>query len=320
MSGPVATADAPPAEPRASAVAPACVEITASRIADVGRMPVRRALPRRERRTVGPWCFADHMGPAPVTETAGLDIGPHPHTGLQTVTWLLDGEVLHRDSLGSEQVIRAGQLNLMAAGHGVAHSEEATGHYRGQVHGAQLWVAQPERTRHGPAAFEHHPELPEAELDNAVGTVLVGSFAGASSPARRDSELVGVDVALRPGRSQWPLDPTFEYALVVPDGQALVQGQPVRPGQLAYLGRGRDRLELEAAEEARVLLLGGEPFEEPILMWWNFVARTPEEIATAARQWRSADPRFGRVDSPLPRLRVPPLPRLRPPSSAGNYI
>jgi redox-sensitive bicupin YhaK (pirin superfamily) len=199
MSGPVATADAPPTEPRASAVAPACVEITASRIADVGRMPVRRALPRRERRTVGPWCFADHMGPAPVTETSGLDIGPHPHTGLQTVTWLLAGEVLHRDSLGSEQVIRAGQLNLMTAGHGVAHSEEATGHYRGQVHGAQLWVAQPERTRHGPAAFEHHPGLPEAELDNAVGTVLVGSFAGAASPARRDSELVGVDVALRPG-------------------------------------------------------------------------------------------------------------------------
>jgi quercetin 2,3-dioxygenase len=313
MSGPVATADAPPAEARASAVAPACVEITASRIADVGRMPVRRALPRRERRTVGPWCFADHMGPAPVTETSGLDIGPHPHTGLHTVTWLLAGEVLHRDSLGSEQVIRAGQLNLMTAGHGVAHSEEATGHYRGQVHGAQLWVAQPERTRHGPAAFEHHPELPRAELGNAVGTVLVGSFAGATSPARRDSELVGVDVALRPGRSAWPLDATFEYALVVLAGQALVQGQPVRPGQLAYLGRGRDQLDLEAAEEARALLLGGEPFEEPILMWWNFVARTPEEIAAAARQWRSADPRFGRVDSPLPRLRVPPLPRLRPP-------
>jgi redox-sensitive bicupin YhaK (pirin superfamily) len=308
MSGPVGTADAPPAEPRASAVAPACVEVTPSRVADVGRMPVRRALPRRERRTVGAWCFADHMGPAPVTETSGLDIGPHPHTGLQTVTWLLSGEVLHRDSLGTEQLIRAGQLNLMTAGHGVAHSEEATGHYRGELHGVQLWVAQPERTRHGPAAFEHHAELPQAELDNAVATVLVGSFAGATSPARRDTSLVGVDGALRRGSGSWPLEPSFEYALVVLDGQALVQGTPVRPGHLAYLGLGRDLVELSATDPARVLLLGGEPFDEPILMWWNFVARTREEIAIAARQWRSHDPRFGRVASPLPRLRVPPLP------------
>jgi redox-sensitive bicupin YhaK (pirin superfamily) len=313
MSGPVGTADAPPAEAGAGAVAPPCVEITTSRLAEVGRMPVRRALPRRERRTVGPWCFADHMGPAPVTETAGLDIGPHPHTGLQTVTWLLSGEALHRDSLGTEQLIRAGQLNLMTAGHGVAHSEEATGHYRGMLHGIQLWVAQPERTRHGAAAFEHHAELPRVELDNAVATVLVGGFAGAASPARHDSPLVGVDGALRPGSSAWPLEPAFEYALVVLDGWALVQGQPVQPGQLAYLGRGRDQVELSVADPARVLLLGGEPFAEPILMWWNFVARTREEIITAAHRWRSEDPRFGRVDSPLPRLRLPPLPWPRTP-------
>ena len=313
MSGPVGTVDAPPAQAGASAVEPACVEVTASRIANVGRMPVRRALPRRERRTVGAWCFADHMGPAPVTETSGLDIGPHPHTGLQTVTWLLAGEVLHRDSLGTEQLIRAGQLNLMTAGHGVAHSEEATGAYRGQVHGVQLWIAQPERTRHGDAGFEHHPELPVAELYNAVATVLVGGFAGAISPARHDTPLVGVDGALRPGRSAWPLEPGFEYALVVLDGQARVQDLPVRPGQLAYLGRGRDRLELAADGPARVLLLGGEPFEEPILMWWNFVARTREEIVAAATAWRAEDPRFGRVASPLARLRLPPLPWPRTP-------
>jgi hypothetical protein len=243
-----------------------------------------------------------------VTETAGLDIGPHPHTGLQTVTWLLEGEVLHRDSLGTEQLIRAGQLNLMTAGHGVAHSEEATGQYRGQVHGVQLWVAQPERTRHGPAAFEHHPELPRTELGHALATVLVGSFAGATSPARHDTDLVGVEGALAPGPGTWPLEPRFEYALLVLDGQVLVQGQPVRPGQLAYLGLGRDQLTLEAAAPARVLLLGGEPFTEPILMWWNFVARTREEILDAADHWRAEDPRFGRVASPLARLRLPPLP------------
>jgi redox-sensitive bicupin YhaK (pirin superfamily) len=187
MSGPVGTVDASPTDTQASAVKPACVEITPSRESVVGAMRVRRALPRIGRRTVGAWCFADHMGPELVTETHGLDIGPHPHTGLQTVTWLVAGEVLHRDSLGSEQLIRAGQLNLMTAGQGVTHSEEATGHYRGQLHGVQLWMVQPEATRHGVAAFEHHATLPQVELDNAIATILVGELAGAASPARRDT-------------------------------------------------------------------------------------------------------------------------------------
>jgi redox-sensitive bicupin YhaK (pirin superfamily) len=305
MSGPVGTVDAPPTEARASAVKPACVEITPSRESVVGAMRVRRALPRIGRRTVGAWCFADHMGPELVTETKGLDIGPHPHTGLQTVTWLVAGEVLHRDSLGSEQVIRAGQLNLMTAGEGVAHSEEATGRYRGQLHGVQLWVAQPEATRHGPAAFEHHAELPRVELDTAVATVLVGSFAGAASPARRDTELVGVDAALGRGRGAWPLRPSFEHALVVLEGEVLAGEQVVRPGQLAYLGQGRDQLVLSAADPARVLLLGGTPFGEPILMWWNFVVRDRDELDRAYRQWQADDPRFGRLRSPLARIPAP---------------
>jgi quercetin 2,3-dioxygenase len=306
MSGPVGTVDAPPAESRASAASPACVEITPSREASVGAMRVRRALPRRERRTVGAWCFADHMGPELVTETKGLDIGPHPHTGLHTVTWLVAGEVLHRDSLGSEQVIRAGQLNLMTAGDGVTHSEEATGRYRGQLHGVQLWVAQPEATRRGPAAFEHHPELPQVELGNAVATVLVGSFAGAASPARADTALVGVDAALGPGTGAWPLEPSFEHALVVLDGEVLVGDQAVRPGQLAYLGQDRAEVALSVRDPSRVLLLGGEPFAEPILMWWNFVARSRDELDHAYRQWEAGDPRFGRLRSPLPRIPAPP--------------
>ena len=306
MSGPVSTVDAPPTEVRATAVKPACVEISESREGTVGAMRVRRALPRRERRTVGAWCFADHMGPELVTETRGLDIGPHPHTGLQTVTWLVAGEVLHRDSLGSEQVIRAGQLNLMTAGDGVTHSEEATGRYRGQLHGVQLWVAQLEATRHGAAAFEHHADLPQVEWDNAVATVLVGSFATASSPARRDTPLVGVDAALEPGTGAWPLRPEFEYALVVLDGAVLVDDQAVRPGQLAYLGQGRAEVAVSSSDPTRVLLLGGEPFPEPILMWWNFVVRSRDELDSARRQWESADPRFGRLRSPLARIPAPP--------------
>ena len=305
MSGPVGVADASPTDAQASAVKPACVEITPSRESVVGAMRVRRALPRIGRRTVGAWCFADHMGPELVTETRGLDIGPHPHTGLHTVTWLVAGEVLHRDSLGSEQVIRAGQLNLMTAGQGVTHSEEATGRYRGRLHGVQLWVAQPEATRHGPAAFEHHAELPRVELGDAVATVLVGSLAGAASPARRDTALVGADVALGPGTGAWPLAPSFEHALVVLDGEVLVDDRVVRPGQLAYLGAGRAELVLSAAAPSRVLLLGGEPFPEPVLMWWNFVVRSRDELDRAYRHWQSDDPRFGRLRSPWPASRPP---------------
>ncbi|HEX6676592.1 MAG TPA: pirin family protein, partial [Actinomycetes bacterium] len=231
---------------------------------------------------------------------------PHPHTGLQTVTWLVAGEVLHRDSLGSEQVIRAGQLNLMTAGQGVSHSEEATGRYRGELHGVQLWIAQPEATRHGAAGFEHHAELPRAEWANAVATVLVGSFAGRTSPARHDTPLVGVDATLEAGTGAWPLRPAFEHAMVVLAGEILVGEQVVRPGQLAYLGQGREEVTLAATDRARVLLLGGEPFPEPILIWWNFVARTRAEIDAARRQWEAADPRFGRLRSPLARIPAPP--------------
>ena len=276
-----------------------CVEVSESREAEVGRFRVRRALPRRGRRTVGAWCFADHMGPADVTEGSGLDVGPHPHTGLQTVTWLRDGEALHKDSLGSEQVIRPGELNLMTAGGAVSHAEEATGHYRGTLEGIQLWVALPERTRHGVAAFEHHATLPQGDLDGAVATVLLGEYAGLTSAARTDTPIVGVDLELRK-RTQLPLRGDFEYAVVVLDGAVGIDGQPLRPGTMGYLGRGREELLLDVREPTKAVLLGGAPFEEPILMWWNFVARTREELEAAYDSWAAQDDRFGRVRSSLP--------------------
>ena len=275
------------------------VEVTASHEAQVGQFTVRRALPRRGRRTVGAWCFADHMGPADVTEGSGLDVGPHPHMGLQTVTWLLDGQALHKDTLGSEQVITPGQLNLMTAGHAVAHAEEATGHYRGTLEGIQLWIALPDATRGGAAAFEHHAELPRRDLDGAVATVLVGDLDGTRSPARHDTPLIGVDLDLR-GPTTVPLRPDFEYALVVMRGAVAVDGTQATPGHLAYLGLGRDEVRLDVREPARAILLGGEPFAEPLLMWWNFVARTRDEIDDAYASWRDQDDRFGRVRSSLP--------------------
>ena len=305
VSGPVDTTDAP-AVAETGHAAHECVEITESHEAVVGKFTVRRALPRRGRRTVGAWCFADHMGPADVTENSGLDVGPHPHMGLQTVTWLLAGEALHHDSLGSEQVIAPGQLNLMTAGGGVAHAEEATGSYSGRLHGIQLWVAQPEQTRHGEAAFEHHAELPQLELDGAHATVLLGEVDGVVSPARRDTELVGVDIDAGSGSTVvLPVRNDFEHALVVLEGAVTIGGSTLTPGHLGYLGRDRDEIPLHAEERSRVLMLGGVPFPEPILMFWNFVARDRSEMETAWRDWNDDNGRFGRVRSSLSRIPSP---------------
>jgi len=281
------------------------MEISESREATVGRMRVRRALPSKGRRTVGAWCFADHMGPADVTEDSGLDVGPHPHMGLHTVTWLLDGQALHKDSLGSEQVIRPGQMNLMTAGNGVAHAEEATGHYRGTLEGIQLWVAQPEATRHGAAAFEHHAELPKVDLDGAVGTVLVGKLADARSTARADTELVGAELELH-ATTTVPLRTDFEYAVVVLRGAVAIAGEHLAPGHVAYLEPGRDQIDLAIDGPTRAMLLGGVPFESPIEMWWNFVGRSRVELAEAYRSWADDDGRFGRVDSTLTRIPTKP--------------
>jgi hypothetical protein len=315
MSGPVRTEDAAVDPGPGDGVPRPIVEVTPSRATEVGALTVRRALPRRSRRTVGAWCFADHMGPAEVTGGQGVDIGPHPHIGLQTVTWLVAGEILHRDSLGSEQLIRPGQLNLMTAGRGVAHAEESTGRYRGPLHGIQLWVAQPERTRHEAPAFEHHPELPHADLgDGSTATVLVGSVGATTSPARHDTNGVGAELALRRGTAVLPVEARFEHALVVLDGAVAVDGVTVTPGHLAYLGERRDEIALTAPVPTRALLLGGVPFESPISMWWNFVARAHDEIEAARAAWESGDLRFGPVATMLPRMPAPPTPWRSPPA------
>jgi redox-sensitive bicupin YhaK (pirin superfamily) len=307
MSGPVTVHDAGDS-PSVGAPEPPEIEITPSREAEVAGVRVRRALPRHGRRTVGAWCFVDHMGPLAVDDGPGMQVGPHPHLGLQTVTWLVSGELLHRDSLGSEQLIRPGQLNLMTAGHGVSHAEESTGGYRGELQGVQLWVAQPEATRHLAPAFEHHDQLPQFEAGDALATVLVGELAGAVSAARRDTDHVGVDVALRRGQVTLPLRSDFEYALVVLEGMVTIGAVQVVPGQLGYLGLGRDELPLQAREDARLLLIGGTPFESPIHMWWNFVARSREEIDAAQADWNAGSGRFGETGSALARIPAPLTP------------
>lgn len=279
-------------------------EITEAHHARAGHIEVRRALPRRGRRSIGAWCFVDHMGPADVTEESGLDVGPHPHIGLQTVTWLIDGQALHRDGLGSEQVIAPGQLNLMTAGRGVAHAEEATGHYRGTLQGVQLWIAQPEATRHDPAGFEHFDDLPAIDFRAGRVTVFIGEILEHASPARHDSELVGLDLEVQ-GELVLPLRRDFEHGLVVLEGSLEVNGRVLAPGHLGYLRPERDEVSLSAVHATRAILLGGAALDEPLFMWWNFVARTRHEIDEAYDAWTSGDERFAAVESMLARIAAP---------------
>ena len=278
--------------------------VSDSHVTDVGGLPVHRALPQRGRRTVGPWCFLDRFGPVDVTPHRTMTVGPHPHIGLHTVTWLLSGQVVHSDSLGNQQPIRSGQLNLMTSGQGIAHAEDARRAPDARLDGVQLWLAQPEATRHDPPSFAHHTELPVVDLRGASATVLVGELAGACSPARTDWPLVGADIS-GSGRLDLPLDVSFEHAVAVLHGEARIADSVATPNQLMYIGTGRDGVHLDLMDRSRVLLLGGQPFPEEILMWWNFVARDRAELEQAYAQWTAAAERFGPVDSTLDRIEAP---------------
>ncbi|HEY4604054.1 MAG TPA: pirin family protein [Blastococcus sp.] len=271
---------------------------------------VRRLLPTLGRRLVGAWAFVDHYGPDDVSGGAGMQVAPHPHTGLQTVSWLLEDEVHHRDSLGSDVQFGPGQLALMTAGHGIAHAEQSPVSHPRYLHGAQLWVALPDAHRETAPAFEHHATLPGFTSDGLTATVLMGSFGGATSPGRAYTPLMGADLDLAAGADvEVPLEPGFEYGLLASSGSATVEGAPLDRGAMLYLGTGRRSLRLTAAEPARLLLLGGEPFEERLVMWWNFVGRSGEEIADYAEQWNAESERFGEVVGyDGNRLAAPPLP------------
>jgi hypothetical protein len=270
-------------------------------------MRVTRTLPTRGRRMVGAWCFLDAYGP----EEADMRVPPHPHTGLQTVSWLVEGEVLHRDSVGSEQLIKPGQLNLMTSGRGISHSEESA---FGRIHGAQLWVALPGTDRDIAPYFEHHAALPIlAWPDGAEITVIMGQLAGMTSPATTYTPLVGAEIMVTSSLSI-PLRADFEYALITLSGAAEIEGGTLEPGPLLYLGAGREELSIRALQPSRLLLLGGEPFEEEIVMWWNFVGRSHEDIVEFRENWE-AGRGFGEVVGfDGPRLRAPALPgsTLRP--------
>ncbi|MFC8225096.1 pirin family protein [Streptomyces sp. NPDC057287] len=270
---------------------------------------VRRLLPNLGRRMVGAWAFVDHYGPDDIADEPGMQVPPHPHMGLQTVSWLHDGEVLHRDSLGSLQRIRPRELGLMTSGRAISHSEESPKPHGRILHGAQLWVALPDADRHVEPHFQHHTDLPVVTAPGLVATVILGELDGAASPGRAYTPIVGADLALTGGaEARLPLDPDFEYAVLSMSGEAEVDGVPVQAGSMLYLGCGRTELPLRAASDAGLMLLGGEPFEEEIIMWWNFIARSHDDISRAREDWVKGM-RFGDVNGYAgARLSAPELP------------
>lgn len=300
--GPVAVA----AEPAVELLEPREVPLGGPRA-----MRVRRSLPNRYRRMVGAWCFADAYGPTDLTDSEGMRVPPHPHIGLQTVSWFVQGEVLHHDSLGNRQYVRPGELNLMTAGHGIAHSEETPEEHTPILHGVQLWVALPDAHRNGPPGFAHHADLPRVPVPGGEITVIMGAVGDAVSPARAYTPLVGAQVALHdPDGVRVPLDPAYEHAVLALDAPLTVENRKVTAGSMLYLGRGRADVRISSGSPGHALLIGGEPFEEPLVMWWNLVGRTHEEIAEARTTWeesRTTDTpgaRFG----PVPGYDGPPLP------------
>ena len=306
------------------------VEVMAPREVPLGglrAMRVRRTLPQRQRSLIGAWCFVDHYGPDDVATSGGMSVAPHPHTGLQTVSWLFSGEIEHRDSAGHHAMVRPGELNLMSAGRGISHSEVSTGQVS-TLHGAQLWVALPDAARHAEPHFTHHAPTPHADI-GWEARVFLGSLLGVTSPVETYTPLLGAELLLEPATELvLDVDATFEHGVLIDSGAVDVESERSEPHDLVYVPPGRTSLTLTTYDEpVRLLVLGGPPFGESIVMWWNFVGRSHDEIVDFRREWQEqitadaevvgdsqdvSDGRFGVVlGDHLPPIPAPELPHVR---------
>jgi redox-sensitive bicupin YhaK (pirin superfamily) len=279
-------------------------------------MTVRRTLPSRQRSLIGAWCFLDHYGPDEVDETEGMVVPPHPHTGLQTVSWLFTGEIEHRDSAGHHATVRPGEVNLMTAGRGISHSEYSTPDTT-TLHGAQLWLALPDGDRQVEPDFEHYAPEPVGG-PGWEARVFLGSLLGSTSSVRTYSPLVGAEITLEAGTTlPVPVDPSYELGVLVDRGAVTVDGKPVTVHEMGFLEPGADAIELSADEPTRLLLLGGPPFGEKIVMWWNYIGREHEEVVAYRADWEAlldtgSSDRFSLPEGdPLEPLHSPPLPNAR---------
>lgn len=287
-------------------------------------MTVRRTLPQRQRSLIGAWFFVDHYGPDNVALTGGMSVPPHPHTGLQTVSWLFTGFIDHSDSAGFNAQVRPGEVNLMTAGRGISHSEYSTADTQ-ILHGVQLWLALPQASRFVEPHFEHFVPQP-VDKSGATLRVFLGTLAGSTSPVKTFSPLLGAEMILDAGATlSLDVQPDFEHGFLIDHGQVEIEGNPVAAHELAYLGPGRTQLALTAIDgPARLMMLGGTPLGESVVMWWNFVGRSHEEIEAFRLAWQNeadggspvpGEAHFGLPsgmrDLPLPAPALPTV-RMRP--------
>ena len=275
---------------------------------------VRRTLPNARKRMIGAWAFADHFGPTAQDE--GMVVATHPHTGLQTATWIIEGEFEHRDSIGTVQNIVPGQLNLMTAGRGIAHSELALAD-NSTLHAVQLWIALPDSVRKMAPEFEHQSDLPKVKIGQASATVFTGALEGFPNQRAETkifSPLMGAELRIPAGKSaELKLAPLFEHGFLVLQGEIQVDDLTVGLHSMSYHETGNDSVRLANPGEIEtiVILLGGEPFDEPIVMWWNFIERSHEEIVEARERWNKHDsniPEF--IDKIGSRTPAPDLPNV----------
>ncbi|MGB5935374.1 MAG: pirin family protein [Ornithinimicrobium sp.] len=305
------------------------LEVLAPRDVPLGgprAMRVRRTLPQRERSLVGSWCFVDHYGPNDVQATGGMQVPPHPHTGLSTVSWLFSGVVEHRDSVGTHAMVRPGELNLMTAGRGISHSERSTADTR-VLHGVQLWLALPEQARFIDPSFDHYAP-PVISGDGWSAQVFLGSLLGSKSEVATHTPLVGAEIRLESHTTlALDIDPHFEHAVLLDSGAVTIDDDALAPNHLGYVPTGIHQISITTGDaQARLILIGGEPLGEQIVMWWNFIGRSHEDVETYRQRWQSEieeaegeevpeGPCYGLPsgdpECPLP---APPLPnaRIRP--------
>ena len=273
------------------------------RARDLGGFEVRRALPAPKRQMVGPFIFFDHMGPVEFLTGSGIDVRPHPHIGLATVTYLLKGEFQHRDSLGSNQMIYPGEVNWMVAGHGVTHSERTSAETRANptsLHGIQTWVALPDAVEDSAAKFEHQDKsaLPFLDAEGKAVRLILGTAWGEKAPVSTFSEMFYADAVLQPGAVLPLPDDHEDRGLYVIEGSIRVAGQVFEAGRMMVFRPG-DRISIAAGDTgARIMVLGGETLNGPRYIWWNFVASSREKIEAAKAAWREGDWDHGRFRLP----------------------
>lgn len=297
------------------------IQRLSARTADVGGIPIARLLPNKGKQPIGAWCFLDHAGPATFDDKdTGMQVGRHPPTNLQTFTWMLEGELLHQDSLGNKQVIRKNQVNLMTAGtgatNGISHTEQSVFNDDTikQLHAIQLWIALP-MTQDIEPSFYHYPELPTWQENGMVFTLTTGSYTDKTgntytAPTLQYSPLVGIDVHfLENLQATLTLNADFDYGILVVAGSLCVDEMTFHQDELARIDANCcEHITLQAPAGTRLMFIGATPLPHPVALWWNFVDKDKAGIEQSIVDWNNHHPRFGDVPVAMKRLTAPPLP------------